>query len=75
MYNITFNVDIDLNTCYKELNKKIIIKNIITGKYKTLKGFINNGNNSFTQEFEDGTTGETRTISTLYDIDQLFGGA
>ena len=75
MYNITFNVNIDLNTCYKELNKKIIIKNIITGEYKTLKGFINNGNNSFTQEFEDGTTGETITISTLYDIDQLFGGA
>ena len=55
----------------KNAKKKIIIKNIVTGEYKTLKGFINNGNNSFTQKFEDGTTGETRTISTLYDIDQL----
>ena len=70
--------DLDLNQIYRDYankNGQIYIKNRISGEYKELANIQRNADGTYTQIFTDGTIGRTITVNTLYDIDQIFGGA
>jgi hypothetical protein len=73
--NLNPNQSVDLNEILAKVNQNnYYIWDNGTGKYRQLIGFKKVGYNIFTQLFVDGE-GKTIELYTLYDVDQLFGGA
>lgn len=80
MYNIRFDkpLDFDLNQDYQSFKSKngaIHIYDLANCVYKEIARIQKNVNNTYQAVYTDGTTSKPIMLNTLYNVDQLFGGA
>ena len=74
-FNIDLNLDKDFDE-YKRNGGQLYTKDIIAGgEPKLVTKIIKNSDGSFQRAYEDGTLSRKYYCNTLYEIDQLFGGA
>lgn len=75
----TFNVNLDLDKDFDKYRRnggQLYVKDIITGGIpKLVKQIIKNTDGSFQRVYENGDLSRKYFCNTLYEIDQLFGGA
>lgn len=76
--NLNLNLTQDYQD-YLNYNSTIWIKNLISGNIEELVAIELNENGNWVQKLRDNKgniyNGRTITVKSLYDIDQLFGGA